>query len=111
MATEGLHQISAEGITILNLLKDQLIQYYIARDALASGTFQLAGGGISDFYIDGRVVTTFPPALRLIARMFKNIIDTYGLLPDEANLVAPGGVSGIPIGTALALELNRAFVI
>ena len=91
--------------------KEEVIGFYIARNALATGEFKLAGGGTSDFYIDGRVVTTFPAALRSIARAFRSIIEENDLLPGDTNLVVPGGISGIPIGTALAIELDRPFVI
>jgi orotate phosphoribosyltransferase len=91
--------------------KAALIQQYIAREALKTGTFTLASGATSDFYIDGRVVTTHPDALRIIAKMFHAVIESERLLPEGASLVVPGGVGGIPIGTALSLELGRPFVI
>jgi orotate phosphoribosyltransferase len=89
--------------------KDQLIRFYLERKALAVGKFELAGGGTSDFYIDGRLVTTYPPALRLVASAMSSVIKERKLLPPGANLVAPV-LSGIPVATALGLELDIPFI-
>ncbi len=97
--------------TVVTGWKDKLLQFYIDREALAFGNFTLASGKTSDFYIDSRTVTTHPQGLRLIAQAFAQIIENQDLLPPDANLITPGGVSGIPIGTALALELDIPFVI
>jgi orotate phosphoribosyltransferase len=91
-------------------VKDQLAAYYIRRGAFLTGTFQLTGGGTSDFYIDGRLIATYPPALRLIARMHAQLIEQHGLLPADATLVGPA-LGAVPIVTALGLELDRPFVI
>lgn len=89
--------------------KSTLINYYLKRNALAVGSFNLTGGGTSNFYIDGRLVTTYPPGLRVITRAMKEIIHQNHLLSDSGNLVAPV-LSGIPIITALALELDMPFI-
>jgi orotate phosphoribosyltransferase len=91
-------------------MKDQLTAYYIERGAFLTGHFQLTGGGTSDFYIDGRLIATYPPALRLIARMHADLIAEHDLLPDGATLVGPA-LGAVPIVTALGLELDRPFVI
>ncbi len=89
--------------------KDQLIEFYLERDAVAVGEFTLTSGRTSNLYIDGRLVTTYPPALRLIASAMASLIKERGLLPEGANLVAPV-LSGIPVATALSLELNAPFI-
>ena len=91
-------------------MKDDLAAYYIRRGAFLTGHFELTGGGTSDFYIDGRLIATYPPALRLIARMHAELIAEHGLLPADATLVGPA-LGAVPIATALALELDRPFVI
>lgn len=92
-------------------MKDQLSDYYIRRGAfLMDGPYELTGGGTSDFYIDGRLIATYPPALRLIARMHAALIAEHGLLPDDGTLVGPA-LGAVPIVTALGLELERPFVI
>jgi orotate phosphoribosyltransferase len=91
-------------------MKDELAAYYIRRGAFLTGHFELTGGGTSDFYIDGRLIATYPPALRLIARMHAALIAEHGLLPDDGTLVGPA-LGAVPIVTALGLELDRPFVI
>lgn len=91
-------------------MKDELAAYYIRRGAFLTGRFELTGGGTSDFYIDGRLIATYPPALRLIAAEHARLIAEHGLLPADATLVGPA-LGAVPIVTALALELDRPFVI
>ncbi len=91
-------------------MKDELAAYYIRRGAFLTGHFELTGGGTSDFYIDGRLIATHPPALRLIARMHRALIEEHALLPADGTLVGPA-LGAVPIVTALGLELDRPFVI
>jgi len=90
--------------------KRTLLDLYLTRKALARGTFTLASGITSDFYIDGRLVTTHPSGLRTIAHAMAEIISAGHLLPQGGTLVAPV-LSGIPIVVALGMELNSPFVI
>ena len=94
----------------MRAVKDELAAYYIRRGAFLTGHFELTGGGTSDFYIDGRLIATYPPALRLIAKMHRALIEEHDLLPPDATLVGPA-LGAVPIATALALELDRPFVI
>lgn len=89
--------------------KNKLLQFYVNRGALAIGEFNLAGGGTSDFYIDGRLITTYPPALRAIVTGMSSLIKGKHLFPRGASLVAPV-VSGIPIAVALSLAMKLPFV-
>jgi len=91
-------------------VKAALSAYYIRRGAFLTGRFELTGGGTSDFYIDGRLIATYPPALRLIARMHAELIAEHDLVAADATLVGPA-LGAVPIVTALALELDRPFVI
>lgn len=94
----------------MNNWKKILINCYLTRGALASGNFKLTGGGTSDFYIDGRLVTTYPPGLRAITRAIRDLVGNEQLLCPDINLIAPV-LSGVPIVTALALELGIPFVL
>ena len=85
-------------------MKDELAQYYIRRGAFLTGHFELTGGGTSDFYIDGRLIATYPPALRLIAREHARLIAEHDLLPEDATLV---GLDVVP----RALDLEEAAVL
>ncbi len=91
-------------------MKDRLAAYYLERGAFLEGHFELTGGGTSDYYIDGRLIATYPPALRLIAAGYARLIAEHDLLDDDGTLVGPA-LGGVPIVTALGLELDRPFVI
>jgi orotate phosphoribosyltransferase len=91
-------------------MTSELARMYIDRQAFLTGHFELTGGGTSDFYIDGRLIATYPPALRLIAEMHAERIAADGLLPDGATLIGPA-LGAVPIVTALGMQLDRPFVI
>lgn len=90
--------------------KETLTKYYIERHAVAVGTFTLTGGSTSNFYVDGRAITTYPPALRIIASVMKQMILERNLLPENGNLVAPV-LSAVPIGAVLALDFDIPYII
>jgi orotate phosphoribosyltransferase len=89
---------------------EQLISFYRMRKAYGFGDFAMTGGGRTDFYIDGRLVTTYPPALQVIGDAIATLVRTEVLCPPGTTLVAPA-VSGIPVGVVTALALNIPYVI
>lgn len=88
--------------------KSQLLQIYIDRNAV--GNFDRVGGGTTDIYIDGRMVTTHPRSLQIIADRMCQIIAEDNLLTDGTNIVAPV-LGGVPLAVALGLRLNRPIVL
>lgn len=93
----------------MNNWRRALMCFYLEQSALSSGQFELTGGGTTDFYIDGRRVTTHPGGLRIITAAMMEVIRAHSLFPSGTNLVAPV-VSGIPVAVALAIELSVPFV-
>jgi orotate phosphoribosyltransferase len=90
--------------------KEELLRFYVERKALATGWFQLGSGGWSEIYIDGRMVTTHPPALRVIADGMMETVTRHRLLGPDDIIVAPV-VSGVAIGVVLALQANIDLVL
>ena len=90
--------------------KEALLGIYASSGAAKTGTFRLSSGRTSDFYIDGRVVTTRPDGLRAIVAGMRAVISARDLLEGHPNLIGPA-VSGIPIAVALALALDVQYVI
>jgi orotate phosphoribosyltransferase len=90
-------------------LRDQIASHYILSGAVSFGSFELAGGGWSDIYIDGRLVTTKVAALRTIAKAMAGLILERRLLGPQDSLVAPV-VSGVPVAVAVGLELEIDYV-
>src|SRR6187200_2677060 len=90
--------------------KRDLLDLYVERGALAAGRFDLVGGGVTDFYIDGRMVTTSSMGLELIAQQFVQTIEAEHLLGSDDTIVAPA-LSGVPILVTLSLKLGIPYVI
>lgn len=90
--------------------KEELINIYVDRGAVLCGDFKLTGGGRSDVYLDGRLATTYPRSLEIIADQFAIIIKGLEEYSTDLNLIAPP-LSGIPIAAALSIKLNIPFVI
>jgi len=90
--------------------KEELIKIYIERGAVLLGNFSLTGGGSSNIYIDGRLVTTYPKSLMLIADEFLRIISSSDEFSDDLNIVVPP-VSGISIAAVLSVKLGMPFII
>ena len=89
--------------------KQKLINIYIERKAIMTGTFKLTGGGTSNVYIDGRLVTTYPESLILIADKFAELLLALDEYNFDLNIVVPP-LSGIPIAAVLSTKLNIPFI-
>lgn len=77
-------------------------------DAFKFGVFRLTSGRVSPYYIDLRVVPSFPDA-------FKQICDFYGkAISSKIGLknfdrVAAVPIAGVPFGSQIALDLKKPF--
>ena len=69
--------------------------------AVRLGQFTLHSGRISPIYIDLRLLASYPELLRQVAA-------AYGLMlrPLKFDLLSAAPLAGLPIGTALSLEMN-----
>ncbi len=75
--------------------------------AVQFGKFRLVGGKKSSVYLDLRLLVSYPDALRQVAAMYHTFLDRLKLRFDL--LTAPP-MAGLPIGTALSLEMNRPLI-
>jgi uridine monophosphate synthetase len=73
--------------------------------AVQLGRFRLHSGRESRIYIDLRVLVSFPEALRRATAAYRAVLErlTYDLL-------AATPLAGLPIGTALCLELDKPLI-
>ncbi len=93
----------------LESMKGQLCHILYKIGALKFGTFKLTSGKISPYYIDLRIVPSFPGAFHkicdLYVKLIKNDVGTQ-------NFVRIAGIptAGMPFASVVAYSLNKAFL-
>lgn len=70
-------------------------------EAVRFGAFTLHSGRTSPIYLDLRLLASYPDALRQVAGAYRTVLE--GLTFD---LLAATPLAGLPIGTAVSLEMN-----
>lgn len=93
----------------MEAMKGQLCQVLYKIGALKFGTFKLTSGKISPYYIDLRIVPSFPDAFHKICdiyvKLIKNDVGT-----DNFKRIAGIPTAGIPFASVVAYTLNKAFL-
>ena len=75
--------------------------------AVQIGKFKLHSGRKSPIYLDLRLLVSHPQALRQVAAAYAALIKERGL---QFDLLAAAPLAGLPIGTALALEMDMPLI-
>lgn len=76
--------------------------------AVKFGDFTLASGKKSQYYVDVKKASVNPRILKKIANEIKTLIESRNIIIDAIACVELGGV---PIGTAVSLELDKPLII
>jgi orotate phosphoribosyltransferase len=95
--------------TDTELMQKQLCQVLYKIGALKFGTFKLASGKMSPYYIDLRLVPSFPDAFRKICDLYVRLIrSSVGI--DRFTRVAGIPTAGIPFASVVAYNLDKSFI-
>lgn len=91
------------------LMKAKLCRVLTKIGALKFGTFKLTSGKMSPYYIDLRIVPSFPDAFQRICDLYLNLIKT-DLRVDSFERIAGIPTAGIPFASIVAYQLNKPFL-
>lgn len=89
-------------------LKAELCKVLTKIGALKFGTFKLAGGKVSPYYIDLRIVPSFPEAFQKICDLYIDLITT-DIGTDNFDRIAGIPTAGIPFASIIAYHLKKPF--
>jgi orotate phosphoribosyltransferase len=85
----------------------QFASFLLKSNSLRFGVFTLASGKQSAYYIDLRVLSSFPGYFRLGIRALKDVVaEKVG----QFDIFASVPTSGLVFGSALAYEMNKPFI-
>lgn len=86
-------------------VEETIAQTLFEIGAVRFGRFVLHSGRVSPIYLDLRLLVSHPEALRQVARAYSEKIE-----PLTFDRLAATPLSGLPIGTAVALEMDRPLI-
>jgi orotate phosphoribosyltransferase len=89
--------------------KDRMANILYKIDAVKFGVFQLSSGKQSPYYIDLRVIPSFPDAFREICDAYaQQITDEIGIKNFDRIVGVP--IAGIPFASQIAYNLQKPFL-
>jgi len=90
-------------------MKAELCRILVKIGALKFGTFKLTSGRTSPYYIDLRIVPSFPDAFQRICDLYLNVIKR-DLKVNEFERIAGIPTAGIPFASVIAYRLGKPFL-
>lgn len=90
-------------------MKNEICKIINKTGALQFGVYKLANGRTSPYYIDLRIVPSFPDAFQKICDLYSNFIkDNIGL--ERFDRIAGIPIAGIPFASQVAYTLKKPFL-
>lgn len=90
-------------------MKVKLCRILTKIGSLKFGTFKLTSGRTSPYYIDLRIVPSFPDVFKRICDFYVDLIKTE-LGADNFDRIAGIPIAGIPFASLVAYHLNKPFL-
>ncbi len=91
-----------------NTIETELCQILSRIGALKFGAFKLASGKISSYYIDLRIVPSFPEAFRNICKMYSKLV-SGDIGTRSFDRIAGVPIASIPFSSLVAYQLKKPF--
>ncbi len=92
-----------------NQMKVEMAKILTNIDALQFGLFKLSNGKVSPYYVDLRIVPSFPDAFRSICDFYADAIKKQiGL--ENFDRIAGVPIAGIPFASQIAYNLKKPFL-
>jgi orotate phosphoribosyltransferase len=92
-------------MTLPNPLLEELALTLFDIGAVQLGKFKLHSGSTSRIYLDLRLLVSFPHALRVATKAYKAVLENLTF-----DVLAAPPLAGLPLGTALCLELDTPLI-
>lgn len=90
-------------------MKSELCQVLHKIGALQFGTFKLASGMISPYYIDLRIVPSFPDAFTKVCNLYSKMIEKE-VGAENFDRIAGIPVAGMPFASVVAYQFKKPFL-
>jgi orotate phosphoribosyltransferase len=90
-------------------MKTELCRVLNKIGALKFGTFKLTSGRVSPYYVDLRIVPSFPDAFQRVCNLYVDLIEG-DVGTDNFDRIAGIPTAGIPFASLLAYHLKKPFL-
>ena len=89
--------------------EEEICEILRKTNALEFGVFKLSSGRVTPYYVDLRVIPSFPDTFRTISKIFANTISSE-LGKESFDRVSGIPIAGTPFASIVAFNLNKPFL-
>ncbi|NCN06162.1 MAG: orotidine-5'-phosphate decarboxylase [Spirochaetales bacterium] len=92
------------GVDPITRRKTEVLEGLLEAQCFKTGEFTLKSGDKSPFYIDLRLIMSYPTLLRLVAKAYADLLKRPGLADFTFDRIAGIPAAGLPLAAAVSLE-------